>query len=145
MNNITKQQQVKEVNGKVRLLEGVNYPSEMRRQLWPLCCGASIISGFKDAHKYETEEKFVKAITDVCASVPDLQVFAGENINPKLTFLTLNSTQMGSPKIMSAIKAAGFVKLGTGSPRGSAQGFFVRDLSGTFTSEVIIKGQAVVK
>lgn len=142
MTTITKEQQVQVVDGKTVLLKGVSYPSEMRRQLWPLCCGASIISGFKDAHKYKDEAEFVKAITDVCSSTPDLQVFAGETINPKLTFLTLNSTQMASEKIMGAIKAAGFVRLGTGAPRGSEQGFFIRDLSGTFKSEVIVKGQA---
>lgn len=106
------------------------YPSEMRRQLWPLCCGASILSGFKDIHQYKTNEDLVKAIKSTIDDyIPDLQVFKGEQMRPSLTFLTLNDGQMASPKIMDAIKETGFVKIGEASPRGRPQGFFVRDTS----------------
>lgn len=103
-----------------------SYPAEMRRQLWALCCGASIISGFKDVNKL-TEDELVTDINECIGLVPDMQVFGGEQINPKFTFLTLNSGQMGSPKIMTAIAKAGFFLIGTGKPRGSLQGFFLRD------------------
>lgn len=109
-----------------------DYPAEMRRQLWPLCCGAAILSGFK-AVQTLTDAELVEQINHtVDEAVPDMQVFGHESMRPKLTFLTLNSGQMQSPKIMKAIAAAGFVKFGEGSPRGSAQGFFVKDTSGTF-------------
>lgn len=112
-----------------------SYPDDMRRQLWPLCCGASIISGFKDVHKFDDVEELTKAIESTINDyLPDLQVFNGEKMMPKLTFLTLNSAQMGSKKIMDAITAAGFVKFATANPRGSAQGFFVHDTSGSFKS-----------
>lgn len=111
-----------------------DYPPEMRRQLWPLCCGASILSGLKDAHKMDHDE-LVKAITStIDDNVPDLQVFGSELMQPKLTFLTLNQVQMKSDKIMSAVTEAGFVKFANGKPRGSDQGFFVRDLSKTFVT-----------
>lgn len=106
-----------------------SYPSEMRRQLWALCCGASIISGFKSVNQL-SEEELIADINASVAMVPDMQVFAGEGINPKFTFLTLNSGQMGSAKIMSCIEKAGFFLIGTGTPRGSQQGFFLRDDSG---------------
>lgn len=108
------------------------YPGEMRRQLWPLCCGASILSGFKDVATL-TPQQLVQQINDtIDKHVPDLQVYTGEQMTPKLTFLTLNSGQMGSKKIMDAIKEAGFIKFAEASPRGSPQGFFVRDQSTTF-------------
>jgi hypothetical protein len=108
------------------------YPANMRRQLWPLCCGASIISGFKDVNKL-TEDELITDINASVAMVPDMQVFAGETINPKFTFLTLNSGQMGSKKIMDCIDKAGFFLVGIGNPRGGAQGFFLRDdTSGTW-------------
>jgi len=110
-----------------------SYPAEMRRQLWPLCCGASIISGFKNVNQL-TDEELVADIEASVKMVPDMQVFGGEQINPRFTFLTLNSGQMGSPKIMKAIEKAGFFLIGTGAPRGSKQGFFLRDDSdGTWT------------
>jgi hypothetical protein len=108
------------------------YPDEMRRQLWPLCCGASIISGFKRAAQL-SEEELVKSINSTIDDyIPDMQVYIGEQIKPRLTFLTLNSGQMASKTIMSAIKAAGFVKIGEAKPRGSTQGFFMRDDSATW-------------
>lgn len=107
------------------------YPSEMRTQLWSLCCGAKIISGFKDAHKF-TEAELVDRINATLNETPDLQVFAGETINPKLTFLTLNSSQVASEKIMNAIGACGFKLLCTASPRGQVQSFFYLDKSNTF-------------
>lgn len=111
------------------------YPADMRRQLWPLCCGASILSGFKNAHTL-TEEELVKQIKSTINDyVPDLQVFVGETICPRLVFLTLNASQMQSPKIMGAIKEVGFVKFANAQPRGSDQGFFVYDMSQTFELE----------
>lgn len=103
-----------------------SYPAEMRRQLWALCCGASIISGFKTVNQL-TEDELVKDINDCIGMVPDMQVFGGEQMNPKFTFLTLNSGQMGSPKVMSALEKSGFFLIGMGKPRGSLQGFFLRD------------------
>lgn len=106
-----------------------NYPAEMRRQLWPLCCGASILSGFKQVNVMSDEE-LVKQIEKLCSPggpVPDFQVFTGEHMTPKFTFLTLNSGQAQSPKITNAIAKAGFFLVGTGKPRGSLQYFYLRD------------------
>lgn len=108
-----------------------NFPEEMRRQLWPLCCGASILSGFKRVNAL-TDEELLQDIKAVLKPVPDFQVFKGELMRPALTFLTLNHDQMRSKKIMGAIEAAGFVKIGEASPRGSPQGFFVCDSSNTW-------------
>lgn len=109
-----------------------SYPDEMRTQNWPLCCGAKIISGFKHVGN-ETVEELITKINAICDEfTPDHQIFAGETINPKLTFLTLNSGQVGSKKIMDAVTAAGFKLFGTGSPRGSTQSFFYRDKSESF-------------
>jgi hypothetical protein len=114
-----------------------NFPDEMRRQLWPLCCGASIISGFKNV-KMLTQEELTSQISQICdqnqGPIPDFQVYAGERINPSLTFLTLNYDQLHSKKIMEAIKDAGFFKIGECAPRGMTQGFFVRDESKTWMS-----------
>lgn len=108
------------------------YPAEMRTQLWPLCCGAKIISGFKDVGTL-TEEAMVKQINGICDEyVADHQVYTGETMIPKLTFLTLNQDQMGSKKIMAAITAAGFVQFAIAKPRSRPQGFFVRDKSESF-------------
>jgi hypothetical protein len=112
-----------------------SYPEEMRTQLWPLCCGARIISGFKAAHN-STLEDLVEQIEAVLKAVPDHQVFHGEQMCPKLTFLTLNSGQMGSKKIMDAVTKCGFVKIAEAKPRGSVQGFFVRDDSKSWVSVV---------
>lgn len=115
------------------------YPSEMRRQLWPLCCGASILSGLKDVQKFKDDEELATAlISTIDDYVPDLQVFAHEQMRPGLTFLTLNSGQMGSPKIMAGVKKAGFVKFAEAKPRGGAQGFFVRDTSKTFLIDPVL-------
>lgn len=103
-----------------------SYPANMRRQLWALCCGASIISGFKQVNQL-TDEELVEDIEACINMVPDMQVFGGEQLNPKFTFATLNSGQMGSPKLMSAMEKAGFFMIGTGTPRGGKQGFFLRD------------------
>jgi hypothetical protein len=119
-----------------------DFPPEMRRQMWPLCCGASILSGLKSVNVL-TDEELVEQLTHtVTVPRPDFQIFAGEHMKPHLTFLTLNSTQMGSKKIMDAIAKVGFVKIGEGKPRGSPQGFFLRDTGGTFTTEVIKNGKA---
>jgi len=103
-----------------------SYPSDMRRQLWPLCCGAAIISGFKNVNQLSDDE-LVADIEACVKTVPDMQVFGGETINPKFTFLTLNSGQTGSPKIMAALDKADFFLIGTGTPRGGKQSFFLRD------------------
>jgi hypothetical protein len=79
-----------------------------------------------------TMEEIVAQIEDVLTYVPDHQVFKGEQMMPKFIFLTLNSSQMASEKIMTAITKAGFVKIGSGKPRGSDQGFFLRDDSKTW-------------
>jgi hypothetical protein len=103
-----------------------SYPADMRRQLWALCCGASIISGFKNVAKL-TEDELVNDINACCAKVPDMQVFGGEQINPKFTFLTLNEGQASSEKIINAITRCGFFLIGTGRPRGALQHFYLRD------------------
>lgn len=110
-----------------------HYPEEMRTQLWPLCCGARIISGFKAAHTLSVEE-LVEQIEAVLQAVPDHQVYQHESMKPALTFLTLNSGQMGSKKIMDAVAKAGFKKFATAQPRGSVQGFFVRDTSNSYAN-----------
>lgn len=107
-----------------------DYPSEMRTQLWPLCCGARIISGFKHAANL-TIEQLVEEIEATLQAVPDFQVFQYETMQPKLTMLTLNAHQMASPKIMQAVEKCGFKLVFTAMPRGSKQGFFVRDESKT--------------
>lgn len=107
-----------------------DYPTEMRTQLWPLCCGARIISGFKHVATKEIEE-IVEEIEATMKSVPDFQVFQHEQMQPKLTMLTLNAGQMGSKKIMEAVEKAGFKLIFTARPRGGEQGFFARDDSGT--------------
>ena len=108
-----------------------DYPTEMRTQLWPLCCGARIISGFKHAAT-RTVEEIVEEIELTLTSVPDFQVFQHESMRPKLTFLTLNSGQMGSKKIMEAVEKCGFKLAFTAAPRGSQQGFFIRDESNSY-------------
>lgn len=108
------------------------YPSEMRRQLWPLCCGASILSGFKAVNTMTEEQLDANIKKAIEVELPDFQVFAGEGMKPKFTFLTLNRGQMESPKIMAAIERAGFFKIGSGKPRGGEQGFFLRDTSNTW-------------
>ena len=120
-----------------------NYPEELRTQLWPLCCGARILSGLQHTQLL-SEEELTKQIEDIIKNkVPDHQVYAGERMMPELTFLTLNKGQMSSPKIMNAIQKAGFVLFAKGKPRGSDQGFFVRDDSNTF--QVITSHDTVEK
>lgn len=110
-----------------------DYPEEMRRQLWPLCCGASILSGFKNVATLTEDELDAQIKNATDTATPDFQVYHHEQMRPKFTFLTLNSGQMQSPKIMRAIERAGFFKIGEGKPRGSTQGFFLRDTSATWT------------
>ena len=109
-----------------------NYPEEMRRQLWPLCCGASIISGFKSTATMTDEELDEQIRNALDVAIPDFQVFQYETMRPKFTFLTLNSNQMSSKRITNAIARAGFFQIGSGKPRGSEQGFFLRDTSNTW-------------
>lgn len=111
--------------------KGQSFPEAMRTQLWPLCCGAKILSGFKQTHGMTVDE-LVKEINTQLDALPDFQVYAGEQINPKLTFLTLNAGQMGSSKIMEAVEKCGFVKIFEVKPRGLAQGFFIRDMSNSY-------------
>lgn len=120
-----------------------DFPAQMRSQLWPLCCGASIISGFKEVAMMDPEELVTKINSVINDELPDFQVFGGEQMRPALTFLTLNNSQMSSPKIMTAVAKAGFVKIGEGKPRGSPQGFFVRDTSNTFKTEVVEPAKAL--
>ena len=108
-----------------------DYPAEMRRQMWPLCCGAAIASGFKHAGGL-TDKELDAEIKNMLTVRPDFQIFANEKLQPQLTFLTLNSGQMQSPKIMKAVEKAGFKKIGEGKPRGSPQGFFLRDTGNTW-------------
>lgn len=109
-----------------------SYPEEMRTQNWPLCCGAKIISGFKNVGN-ETDEELIKQINSVCDDyVPDHQIYGGETINPALTFLTLNQGQMGSKKIVTAVEAAGFKLFAKGTGRNKEQGFFFRDTTKSF-------------
>ena len=103
-----------------------SYPANMRRQLWALCCGASILSGFKEVNSL-SEDELVEDINTCLGMVPDMQVFGGEQLNPAFTFVTLNSGQMGSKKIMDALEKTGFFMIGVGAPRGGKQGFFLRD------------------
>lgn len=109
------------------------YPADMRRQLWPLCCGASIISGFKKINTQTPVDEIVKQINDTITQyVPDHQVYAYETICPKLTYLTLNQQQAGMQNLREAVDKAGFVLFATASPRCTTQHFFVRDESKTF-------------
>lgn len=108
------------------------YPAEMRTQLWPLCCGAAIISGFKDVGPLSEKDLLAKINSVADESIPDHQVYKGEQMRPKLLFLTLNASQMGSKKIADAVKEAGFVQFAVAAPRGSSQGFYVRDKSESF-------------
>ena len=79
------------------------------------------------------KDDLVKQINEYCDQyTPDNQVFIGETINPMLTYLTLNSSQWASKKIVEAVKEAGFVLFATASPRGTKQYFLVRDKSQTF-------------
>lgn len=112
------------------------YPAEMRRQLWPLCCGASIISGFKDVGPLSEEELVKKIESTIKEYIPDHQVYRGEQMCPKLTFLTLNSGQWGSEKIRNAVTKAGFKLIFTAAPRGGPQYFLARDESNTLKLEV---------
>jgi hypothetical protein len=109
-----------------------NFPEEMRRQMWPLCCGFSILSGFKSVNNL-TNQELVDQIEYICTKPrPDFQIYAKENMRPAMTFLTLNGDQMQSKKIMNAIEKCGFKLIGTGRPRGGSQGLFLRDTSGTW-------------
>lgn len=122
-----------------------DYPSEMRRQLWPLCCGASILSGFK-AVATMTEAELDQSIKNACeVATPDFQVFLNEGMMPKFTFLTLNSSQMQSAKIMAAIGRAGFFEIGRGSPRSSPQGFFLRDTSNSWKATERVEAKAAAE
>lgn len=110
-----------------------NYPTEMRTQLWPLCCGARIISGFKNVATL-TEDELDTKIQEVISAVPDHQVYGHETMKPKLVFLTLNYGQMTSKKLVKAVERAGFKKFAEASPRGAPQGFYILDQSNSFKS-----------
>ncbi|CAM6031253.1 unnamed protein product [Sphagnum compactum] len=88
-------------------------------------------SGFKNVGPKSVDE-VLEDIEKVLNAIPDHQVYANETIVPRLTYLTLNAYQMRSDKIMEIVTKAGFVKFAEASPRGSEQGFFVRDMSKTF-------------
>jgi hypothetical protein len=111
-----------------------HFPAEMRRQMWPLCCGMSILSGFKSVNTL-TEQELVDQIVYICTKPrPDFQIFKEENMKPTMTWLTLNGDQMASKKIMRAIELAEFNLIGTGVPRYSKQGLFLRDTGKTWKS-----------
>lgn len=127
-----------------------SYPEEMRTQNWPLCCGAKIISGFKGVGT-DTHEELVAQINDICDNyVPDHQIYGGEQINPKLCFLTLNQGQMNSAKITDAVKEAGFTLFAKGTGRNKEQGFWFRDATNSFRpagawDTAVVAKDAVVK
>lgn len=110
---------------------GGAYPAEMRTQLWPLCCGAKIISGFKSVGNY-TDDELVTKIKEVLNWTPDMQVFRGEGLRPVLCFLTLNSGQLASPKIIEALEKVGFQRFATSMSMSGPQGWFVFDARGEF-------------
>jgi hypothetical protein len=110
-----------------------NFPPEMRRQMWPLCCGMSILSGFKSVNEI-SEDELIEQIEYVCTKPrPDFQIFVHEQMKPAMTWLTLNADQMKSQKIMKCIDKCGFKMVGYAKPRGRPQGMFLRDTSGTWT------------
>jgi hypothetical protein len=78
------------------------YPEEMRNQLWPLCCGAAIVSGFKGAPTGE-------ALDAALAAIPYNQVYSGETRKPQLVFICLNHDQAKSPSISKLLSDRGFV------------------------------------
>ena len=127
---------------------GKPFPEEMRRMVWPLCCGFSILSGFKNVNQL-TDDELVEDLQIVLSQngkkTPrlDFQVYASEVMDPNITFLTLNDSQMRSTKIMKAIERVGFVLVGVGRPRGSPQGLYLYDRTGTFSTEVIRDGKPV--
>jgi hypothetical protein len=127
---------------------GKPFPEEMRRMVWPLCCGFSILSGFKNVNQL-TDAELVEDLQIVLSQngkkTPrlDFQVYASENMDPAITFLTLNDSQMRSTKIMKAIETVGFIKVGEGRPRGSPQGLFLYDRTGTFNTENVVNGRRV--
>lgn len=88
------------------------YPAELRAQLYPLCCGFTVISGFKDAGS-KTEAGLTEELQTVMKKVPYNQVYTGEKMMPKTFSLVLNTSQMGSPKIVNAVRAAGFMPVAT--------------------------------
>lgn len=117
-----------------------NFPEGLRRQLWPLCCGASILSGFKNVVNL-TDDELVNQINEAIDDhIPDFQVYKGETMTPKLTFLTLNEGQAQSKKITGAVEKAGFVLFATARPRGGLQHFYVKDTSNTFQSNEVKVG-----
>jgi hypothetical protein len=107
------------------------YPADMRVQLWPLCCGARILSGFKNVAGKSTDE-MVKMIEEQLNDyIPDGQVYIGERINPPLTFLTLNAGQASSKTLMDAVYKAGFKELFTAKK--GYQHFYVKAEPGSIT------------
>lgn len=99
-----------------------SFPDDMRRQLLPLCCGASFLSGFKKTQQ-QTVQQIVEEIKENLAAVPDFQVYASEHMNPQLCFTILNASQSASPKIIEALQTAGFVKFAS-APLWSGTGTF---------------------
>lgn len=120
----------------------VAYPEDMRTNLWPLCCGAAILSGFKNVGNKTDEELRAAIMEQVTNSIPDNQVYAGEQIRPGTLFVTLNGGQMGSPKIVKALTDCGFVQFAQGTDRNAQQGFFVRTANGNFK---LLPGVTVTK
>lgn len=121
----------------VQTFKGKNFPQEMRRQLWPNCCGAGIISGFKDVQLLDDNELLAQ-LKETLKSLPDFQVYEGEQLKPSVDFLTLNWNQARSEKIMKAVTAAGFVCIGSVEARGRGwpQHFYIRDKTKTWKPAV---------
>jgi len=108
-----------------------SYPSDMRVQLWPLCCGATILSGFKDTSTL-TPEALVQQIKDTMQAIPDHQVFAGETITPKTIWVVLNGSQCKSPKITGALETVGFREVAECMLNSGIGKFYVYDGTKTF-------------
>jgi len=117
------------------------YPEEMRLNLWPLCCGASILSGFKHVPGIDDDELH-KQLDAVLESVPYNQVYKNEQMRPQVQFVVLNATQMGSPRIVKAVTDRGFRAIATFARTGKIT-LFVRDLNNSFKLIVEEKSDAV--
>lgn len=111
-----------------------SFPSDTRTQFWPLCCGATILSGLES----EVIQLGQAELTELIRSnledyIPDFQVVG--HMRQKcsaVVWLTLNKTQMSSPKLVNAVKVNGFVPVAWNMSMGGGITYFVRDLGGDF-------------
>lgn len=115
--------------------KGLSFPVETRTQLWPLCCGATILSGLESP---DVTLLSPDALTELIRSnledyIPDFQVVAHMKQGcSAVVWLTLNKTQMSSAKLVNAVKANGFVPVAWNMSMGGGITYFVRDLGGNF-------------